>query len=292
MRLKCLIIAAAMMCLAQLDADGQEKKKEEVKTPPNVVAPKVAPVPLTCCPPGHSFKHLDGKPLVFVANGVGGSTKLSDNLIDVNSDYGLGLRIRLVAWARHNARYQDLLDHQAQLHAAANIACTVTAIRKDCPNLPIFLVGHSAGARVVLAAGEMLPENSVDRIVVMAPAVTCMYNLTGAMRASRGGVVNFYSSEDNLLEAAEQHTALADGLKGPAAGRVGFRPPCSDSKEVAAYFRRLHQVRWTENWAGSGGHGTWTISHNLKKIAGPIFTCAAPIEPPPLIFEKKMPPAK
>lgn len=301
--MRVLLPAAVLVALLHLSADGQEKKKEEVKTPPTPIPSKLTPAlppsGTACCPPGYSFRHLDGKPIVFVVHGVGGDTKLGDNLLDLNSERHLGLRLKVVPWARHNALYQDLLDQKAHLHAAASIACTITAIRKDCPNLPIFLIGHSAGARIVLAAGEMVPENSVDRIIVLAPAVTCSYDLTGAMRGSRGGVVNFYSSEDGILEAAEQHTRLADGLIGPAAGRVGFRPPCSDPREVAIYFSRLQQIRWTEAWAGNGGHGVWTISHNLRRMVPIMFTCTttviAPPPPPPImppVLDKKMPLAK
>ncbi len=296
-RLSVWLVAAALVGFFHLTADGQEKKKkedvkkEEVKVPPKAVTP-VAPAPLVCCPPGHSFKHLDGRPLVFVANGAGDSSRVSDNLMDLNDDRNLGLRIKKVEWCRHGQVFHDLIDNQAQLNAAARIACTVTAIRKDCPNLPIFLVGQSAGARIVLAAGEMLPEKSIDRIIVLSPAVSCSYNLTGALRASRGGIYNFYSAEDWVLEYAVEHHTLADGLKGQAAGRVGFRPASADRKDIEAFHRNVHQVRWTEEFNGSGGHQTWTLSHNLKRVVVPLLISnTSPVEPPP--FEiRRMPPAK
>lgn len=259
-QLHCLIFGAALLGFLQLPGFSQEKQAD----------PKDAPKVAACCPPGHSFKHLDGRPLVFVANGVGGSTTVSDNLLDLNGAKNLGLRIQMVPWCRHNSPLEDLTDHQAQLHAATRIACAVTAFRRDCPNLPIFFVGHSAGARIVLAAAEMLPEKSVDRIILLAPAVSCGYDLTGALRASRGGIDHFWSSLDGVLQTAEDYSALADGVKGPAAGRVGFRPAFSDKKDIEA-FRNVRQYRWTEEFSGSGGHFAWTLRHNMKKVVAPLF---------------------
>jgi len=281
-RLILVIAGAAFLGVLTLTVDAQEKKKEVPKDKGSLAA---------CCPPGQSFKHLDGKPLVIVANGAGGSTVVSDNLLDLNSEQNLGLRIHMVPWSRNNSLYQDLVDHQAQLHAATRIACTVTAIRKDCPNIPIYFVGNSAGARVVLAAAEMLPAKSIDRIIVLAPAVSCSYDLTGALNASRGGIDSFYSTEDGVLESVVQHSKLADGLKGPAAGRVGFRPASADKKDIDA-FRNVRQYRWTEEFCGSGGHFAWTLRHNMKKAVVPLFFAGIPCEAPPDAKAQKMPMAK
>src|SRR5262249_42523686 len=147
-----------------------------------------------------------------------------------------------------------------------------------------------AGGRVVLAAAEMLPPNSLDRVILLSPAVTCSYDLTRAMQASKCGILHFFSTNDDVLAVAEEGSKLADGLIGPAAGRVGFRPPCSDPREIATYNARLQQIRWTETWHGGGGHRVWLISHNLKKMSGPMFA-PAPIYAPVPMFEPGPPPA-
>lgn len=273
-------IVAALATLCSIDARAQEKKKEEPKLE------KVAP----CCQAGHSYKHLDGRPIVFVANGISGSTVLSDNLMEVSSELRLGLRIQMVPWTRHNAMFQDLRDEEAQLQAATRIACTIAAIRKECPHVPIFLAGHSAGARVVLAAAEMSPENSIDRVFTFAAAVSCGYELTGVLKASRGGVENFYSSEDGVLDAALYHGALADGTRTAAAGQVGFRAPTPDPKDVARYCR-VRNYRWNETLAGSGGHYAWVLRPNLRKVVVPLF-CAENVSFEPPVEVRKMPPAK
>jgi hypothetical protein len=244
---------------------------------------KLPPAPAPC------FKHLDGQLLVFAVNGAGGGTTLSDNLLDVNEDMHLGLRMQMVPWARHNAVYQDLIDHEAQIKAAARIACSVQVLRKDAPNAHIFFIAHSAGARVVLAAAEMLPPKSIDRIIVIAPAVTANYDLTTALKATRYGLDNFFSPEDRLLETVAEKSPLADGARGPAAGRIGFRPCSSDQKTLEVYRCQVRQYKWNDQFHGNGGHFAWVIRHNMKKVLPPLF-CSAPVvyevAPPPVIEKK------
>lgn len=272
-----LVMLAALIGTAQ----GQEKKAQS-KEPAKAAA---------CCPPGHSFKYLDGRPIVFVANGIGGSTTVSDNLMDLNSDMNLGLRIQMVPWCRQNALYKDLLDEEAQLQAATRIACTVAAIRKECPHVPIYLVGHSAGARIVLAAAEMSPAHSIDRVIVMAAAVSCGYDLMGVLKATRGGVDNFYSDGDGVLESAIYHATLADGTRTQAAGQIGFRAPLADAKQKAAYCN-VRNYPWNIDFCGSGGHFAWTLRHNMKKAVVPLF-CMSNVTYEPAPSEvRKMPPAK
>src|SRR5438132_7634744 len=113
-RLGCLLLSLALIGLPQASALGQDKK-DKAKEPPKTEefkAPAARPVP----PPPPSFKHLDGCRLAFVVNGVGGSTVLSDNLMDVNSDMKLGLRIQPIPWTRTLSSHQDLVDCEAQMH--------------------------------------------------------------------------------------------------------------------------------------------------------------------------------
>jgi pimeloyl-ACP methyl ester carboxylesterase len=295
-RLSALLFGVALLGLLHGSVFGQakkdqpkekeqpkEKKSEAVKEPAKAAAAE-------CCAPGPSYKHLGCQPLVFVVNGEAGSTHTTDNLLDLNGELRLGLRIQSVNWTRHDAHSADVVDQEAQIKAAARIACTVKAIRRDAPNIPIFFVGHSGGAHVVLRAAEMLPCKSVDRIIVLAPAVSSTYDLTRALKASRGGIDNFYSDEDGLLVHMAEHVGTADGLKCKAAGVVGFRLASCDQKDIDAY-RNVRQYRWTQDFCGGGGHYTWTRYHNLKKTVVPMFFAPTPIYDGPALATRKMPPA-
>jgi pimeloyl-ACP methyl ester carboxylesterase len=279
-RLSCLFSSLALFGLLLLPAFGGAQTKDEYpRTLPKII---VQPAP--------SFKHLDGQSLVFVANGVGGSTVVSDNLLELNYEKRLGLRIQMVPWCRHNSLFMDLTDQEAQLKAAARIACSVSAIRKDCPSARIFFVGHSAGARVVLAAAEMLPPQSVDRIIVLAPAVSCTYDLTTALKTSRYGIDNFFSSEDSVLDSENRHYRNADGPKTHAAGRAGFHLVSYDKQDIDLY-RNLRQYRWTAEFNGNGGHYAWALLHNMRKVMAPLFF-TTPVYFAPAVEMHEMPTAK
>jgi pimeloyl-ACP methyl ester carboxylesterase len=221
--------------------------------------------------PATNFKHLDSQVLVFVANGVSGSTVVSDHLMELNSDLHLGLRIQMVPWTRHNSHFHDLTDCEAQLAAADRIARSIGVIRKDAPNAQIVLIGHSAGARVALAAAEMSAPKSVDRIILLHPAISSHHDLSLALKASKNGIDNFYSTMDCILDNAEKHPWTAATINGPAAGRVGFQPASSDKKEIEAFHCNVRQYAWSLDYCGSGGHFAWTLRHNMKKVVVPLL---------------------
>ncbi len=236
--------------------------------------------------PTQSFKPLDGHRVVFVVNGVANGTAATDTLLALNGEYGLGLKLRTVNWCRHDSIRLDLVDHEAQLNAAARIVTEVTMIRRDAPNAKIYFVAHSAGTRAVLAAAEMLPPNSVERIILIASAVSCSYDLTTALRASRHGIDNFYSFDDRVVNWAVESVGTSDGLRGQAAGRVGFRPPHASKHDVAA----LRQHAWAMELDGLGGHFAWTRSRNMKRCIVPLLFHDE--NPPAVITEPIKGPAK
>jgi pimeloyl-ACP methyl ester carboxylesterase len=267
----------ALFGLLQAPAFGQPKK-ENPKDPPKKVEP-----------PRPTFKHLDGRNIVFVVDGAANGTIAGDHLRELNDDRQLGLVIRSVPWCRHNAAFEDLVDVEAQTHAAVMMARSVAAIRKDAPNARIFFVAHSVGTHVALMAAEMSPPKSIDRVILLHPAVSCTYDLTLALKNTRMGIDNFWSSEDSILDAMVQHKATADGQKVPAAGRVGFQLASRDKKDIEAY-RAVRQYGWSAEYAGSGGHLAWALRHNMKKVMVPMFFCPPP--EPPAIIKPKMPGAK
>jgi pimeloyl-ACP methyl ester carboxylesterase len=293
-RFSLCIFAMAVLVLLHGSGFGQDKKDQpKEKEPPKemkieAVKQIVKGAP-GCCGPGPA-QNVGCQPLVFIVNGEAGSTHLTDSVLLLNGESRLGLRIQAVTWATHLSHSEDVVDQQAQLKAAARIACTVQALRKDAPNLPIFLVGHSGGAHVVLRAAEMLPEKSIDRIIVVAPAVSCTYDLTRALKTSRGGIDNFYSEDDSLLDHMAESVGTADGMKCRPAGVTGFRLASSDRNDCEAY-RNIRQHRWTIDYSGGGGHYTWTRYHNVKKTIMPMFSAPTMIYDGPAPTVRKMPPA-
>jgi len=180
--------------------------------------------------------------LVLVADGAGNFRAASANLRQVASEAGAPLSVEPFVWSHGYGRI--LADQVGQGHMrdeGKRLAELLLAHRRQDPATPVYLVGHSAGSGVVLSAAESLPPDSVERIVLLAPAVSAYHDLRPALAAARCGVT--------VLGTADRHWDRA-------AGRVGFRPVecCPADRPL---YEKLRQYPWQEglSWTGhKGGH--------------------------------------
>ena len=209
-----------------------------------------------------------GPTLVFIADGAADSTSVHDNLRELRRGRWLNFRPQPVPWCRHGSVLLDYQDEEAQLTAAAHLARISLELKQASPGCRIVFVGHSAGTRVVLAAAEMLPAASVERIVLLSSSVSYCYDLSGALRASRQGIDNFYSPYDALL-AQTTDAGTSDGVLAVAAGQAGFR--CPPGAGAPHLYRNLRQYRWQDTMPGQGGHFVWTLSANLGAYVLPLI---------------------
>src|SRR5262249_13845513 len=133
----------------------------------------------------------------------------------------------------------------------------VAAYRRACPAAEIYLVGHSAGCTVILAAVEALPPATVDRVVLLAPALSADYDLRPALRGVRWSLDVFCSRRDWFyLGLGTRVMGTAARRWSAPAGRVGFRP-AGNTPEDLAQFTKLRQHPWHPclMWTGNlGGH--------------------------------------
>jgi pimeloyl-ACP methyl ester carboxylesterase len=188
---------------------------------------------------------------------------------------GAPLWIDAVHWSHGYGRIlADQIDQDHICCAGQALAARITAYHQKYPRLPIHLVGHSAGSAVVLAAAAVLPPNSVDHIVLLAPSVSADYDVRPALRCACGGVDVFYSQRDVA------YLGLGTGIFGttdrrwtPAAGRVGFRVAAT-SAEDAALLARLRQHPWNASVVWTGNEGGHYGSHHvcyLRAYVLPLF---------------------
>src|SRR5262249_24901425 len=127
--------------------------------------------------------------VVFVVDGVGNFGATSNSLRQAAEEAGQPLHIHTVDWSHGYARI--FADHMDRRHAlnegrklAEQIACYQQP-RGDGPPLPVYIVAHSGGSSVALAATELLPPDSVECIVLLAPSVSAEYDLRPALRCAR-----------------------------------------------------------------------------------------------------------
>jgi pimeloyl-ACP methyl ester carboxylesterase len=210
--------------------------------------------PPVCCNAGCA----DPRGMVFAADGAGNFQASSAALRRVIDEQGLPLCVERVEWSHGYGRI--LADHLGRGHVAEEgeqLAARVRAYSLQAPGKPVYLVGHSDGCAVVLAAAEALPPGGVERIILLAPAVSSCYDLRPALACARGGVDVFYSERDwAFLGVGVALLGTADGRTDDAAGRVGFKP-VGDGPADACLYAKLRQHPWDccQVWTGNrGGH--------------------------------------
>jgi pimeloyl-ACP methyl ester carboxylesterase len=196
--------------------------------------------------------------IILVADGAGGAPMASEAIAAAVEKTRQPLFVRSINWS-HGPGWvvPDVTDIDHSECEAKRFARLIAAYRDRFPNTPIYLVGYSAGAQVVLEATRSLGPDSVERIVLLAPAVAADYDLRPALAAARQGVDSFSSERDSIyLGIGTAILGTADGERGTqAAGRVGFDPPRLSPAE-AHLANRLHEHPWDRSMVWTRNNGT------------------------------------
>ncbi len=214
-----------------------------------------------------------GLDIIFVVNGSGADLSVSENLTKAICKHRLALNTDTIAWCRWGAMIADHQDYWAQVWAAGSLAGKVADYHARWPQSKIYLIGHSAGCHVVLAAADKLPPLTIEGIVLLAPSVSTCYDLRPALRSSRRGIDCYFSFDDNLVSVGSEKFGTADGQWTKPAGEIGFTrlPP---NFPDACLYRNLRHHRWAPEmeWTGHrGGHYGFTTENFLDFYVLPIM---------------------
>ncbi len=214
--------------------------------------------------------------IIFVANGAGGSYALSDSMSRAVAKARLPLQVETVAWSRGRGRVvADQTDADNHVAFGRVLAEQIAIQRRDFPGRRVYVVGHSAGCAVALAAAEQLPPDNIDRIVLLAPSVCNTYDLRPALRAARG-VDSFHSEQDRwILGIGVRIVGATESDCRVAAGRVGFTPAISTAADAALY-TRLHQHAWNDAMADAGNDGSHFGTHQAAFLRVYVLPLLAP----------------
>jgi pimeloyl-ACP methyl ester carboxylesterase len=211
----------------------------------------------------------DKKGVVFIVGGVGGFDILGTASQWELPRVGVHHEIRDVVWTHGWGQvFKDLQDRPHLLRQAAALAEEVQQIKKDDPARPVYLVGKSGGAGLVLLAAERLPRGSVERIILLSAAVSPNYDLRPAFRAARGEVVSFHSPYDQfILGWGTSCFGTTDRVYGPSAGLHGFNTPGYFSPSDQALYHRLVQIPWNTTMILEGHLGNH-VGSSLPAFVG------------------------
>lgn len=199
--------------------------------------------------------------LILTAGGVGGF-----NLCGTALRYVLGAgapyAFHSFPWSHGLGRwFADLTDVANRDARADLLAETVRRFQgqgqRVVAGVPVFLVGKSGGCGIVVKTLERLDENSVERAILLAPALSPDYDLTRALSAVRGEMVVFWSPLDVFFLGLGTHVfGTVDRVRTSSAGLMGFRVPTPPAEpERIRQYGKLRQVGWSPRMAAAGHLG-------------------------------------
>jgi hypothetical protein len=221
-------------------------------TTPTIHGPRVSQYPLPAPP----------RAMVLVLDGAGGTEITGKTLETVVHDQGLPLAVVPYTWTHGWGRFladqgdADHLDSQAEAFARY-----VLATRAENPGLPINVLTFSAGSGVVTRAARLVPPDTFERVVMLAPAIASNTDIRPLLVASRRGVDAFTSNRDVFLALGTAVYGTTGGARGSAAGFCGFEPVVSSQADVLLYRTKLRQYAWTPDLLSTGHTGLHNGPH-------------------------------
>ncbi len=218
--------------------------------------------------------------IIFVLGGIGGLDPVQFWAPLALKHAGLPHEMRVFEWTHGKCRLlRDLQDTRHICAQGARLAEEVLAIKAREPGRPVYLLGHSAGTGVILAAAERLPPATIECIVLLSAAVSPGFDLTAALRATRREVVSFHSTFDRVtLGVGTCLFGTVDRLYETSAGAEGFLVPGGLDEEGRRLYERLVQVPWTMKWFfesfyGGPHHGTCMPLFLSRRVAPWFLPC-------------------
>jgi len=201
--------------------------------------------PATVAPPPPYLVHLPG---------IGGERRVDRKLVEGIVQGGYSGDFAIYDWTDNNHGIPSLVSYDHNKEKAQILADRLTAVHRANPNCRLIITAHSGGTGVAVWALEKLPPDvQVDRVILLASALSPMYDLSGALRHVSGRMFNFWSPLDvAILSLGTNVFGTIDGVKSPAAGFVGFYQPDSADK---VQYQKLEQRPYDRAWIRLGNHG-------------------------------------
>jgi len=270
------ILSTILLAVAALSAANLAGRPNRPAPPPVpgatwMAAGQPALVHRTQCPEPQNT--ADPRPLVWVVDGAGDLRGCSNAVTQANLLAGTPVEVATFYWSHgHRRLLADQIDADHAREQGRRLAALIRERQRREPGRRVVVVAHSAGCAVALAAGDNLPADSVDRVVLFAPSVSVGYDLRPTIRAAREGLDVFCSKKDWVaLGLVTRVVGTTDRFGAAAAGRNGFRADTVADADVPL----LRQHFWTADvaWSGhtGGHHGMYSptfLHHYLFPLIG------------------------
>jgi pimeloyl-ACP methyl ester carboxylesterase len=203
---------------------------------------KIATRPIDFC----SNPERRRRGLTLVLPGIDGESAVSHSIVAGLLDAGVSGAIEILDWTTgcYLLGIAHLRSRERHRRQARRVADRIRAFRAEYPDLPLNVIGHSAGCGIAVWALELLaqtgpPRAAVDRLVLLASALSPGYDLRPALEQVSDRAWSFHSRRDLFFDVLGTVVfGTVDGRWGPAAGWCGVTGP-------ASVHPKLTQIGWT-----------------------------------------------
>ena len=223
----------------------------------------------TLAPPSGSV-HLVHLP------GIAGDTAFDRWWMGALKDGGAADRVELYDWTCHDPWIHALQAYNRNHQQARRVADLIAARVRADPRGEVVLTAESGGAGIAVWALEELPKDvQVQSLLLMAPALSPNYDLTGALRHVRGKAYAFTSGGDVfMLGAGTRLFGTMDGKRTEAAGLVGFHQPATaDDCQYRKLVEMKYDLAWII-WGNFGSHAGALSSAFARHVLAPLLVRA------------------
>jgi pimeloyl-ACP methyl ester carboxylesterase len=210
---------------------------------------------------------------VIVVPGIGGDDEDYAGACNALHDAGNQDCLRVYNWGATwvfclVALWSDGLHH----HWERNLAAQITQWRHDHPQARIVIIGHSAGAGVVLGAIADLDKNvtNIGPVILLSPSLSPDYDFRPALIHT--DAIHVFYSEWDVVWSQNFPVIFGsyDGAHRTAAGMVGFTLKQLSPEESAKVTQHPWQHEWIE-LGNPGGHFDGTAPAFVAKILKPLI---------------------
>lgn len=167
----------------------------------------------------------------------------------------------------------DLTDRENMLKKSRELSSSIKEYRIKNEDKKIYVIAKSAGTAVALNALSEVGENTIERVILLSPAVSPKYPLLPVLKAVRQDVVSFWSPHDTFYLGWGTSTfGTADGIFGKGAGLTGFDVP--DQHEEIHHYAKLRQIKWQpqmRRYLHFGDHSGNSMPPFVKEFVLPLL---------------------
>jgi len=210
--------------------------------------------------------------LLFVP-GAAGDGVWYDGLVRGLWRGGVRDRVETFAWGGPTPLVLlNAMSDSVHADAEEQLCRRIAQLRAQDPRARITLLGHSAGAGVVLGAlARLAPEVTVRRVVILGAMMSSDYDLAPALAHVEAAAHVFVSDRDTVfLDRIARLIGTYDHAHAPAAGFRGFRT----DELPDALRRKVVQHPYDPAWqllGNDGGHFGTEIDAFAAHVLAPLL---------------------